>query len=441
MPSERTPLITTHQAGPQRQRYHHNVARRFCTIALSSTLIWVFFTWITTAILGRGPAHRHHGHGDWSWPGHKNRRLDDEGLRKVLTQTPSSELAEEWSRYYTSGPHLAGQNYSQAEWTRNKWESWGIDSSIVAYDVYLNRPVDHRLALLEKATGGKHDEDLSLSKPSWEVKFEASLKEDIIDDDPTTALNNAIPTFHGYSASGNVTAQFVYVNYGTYQDFEDLVKANVSLKGKIAIARYGGIFRGLKVKRAQELGMTATVIYSDPGDDGSTTDEKGEKQYPEGPARQASSVQRGSAQFLSIAPGDPTTPGYPSLPGAPRQDPHNAIPQHSFHSYLVCRCNPHSQGTEWARSQLGRVQQVLDQKPWSAVQGRQVQRGTLAAWTSSELVQRAELHYYSHLERHWCHQRHHRRRGHCGWQPPGRMDNRWRRRPKQWLCSHQRGHS
>ncbi|TLD33032.1 hypothetical protein PspLS_01414 [Pyricularia sp. CBS 133598] len=327
MPGERTPLITTHQVGPQRQRYPHNVARRFCTIALSSTLIWVFFTWITTAILGRGPAHRHHGHhDDWSWPGHKNRRLDDEGLRKLLTQTPSSELAEEWSRYYTSGPHLAGQNYSQAEWTRNKWESWGIDSSIVAYDVYLNRPVDHRLALLEKQTGDRHDADQSVSKPGWKVKFEASLKEDIIDDDPTTVLNNAIPTFHGYSASGNVTAQFVYVNYGTYQDFEDLVKANISLKGKIAIARYGGIFRGLKVKRAQELGMTATVIYSDPGDDGTATDEKGEKQYPNGPARQASSVQRGSAQFLSIAPGDPTTPGYPSIPGAPRKDPHVAIP-------------------------------------------------------------------------------------------------------------------
>ncbi|KAG5742517.1 hypothetical protein H9Q70_014677, partial [Fusarium xylarioides] len=33
--------------------------------------------------------------------------------------------AEEWSRYYTSGPHLAGANYSQAEWTRDRWEEFG----------------------------------------------------------------------------------------------------------------------------------------------------------------------------------------------------------------------------------------------------------------------------------------------------------------------------
>jgi N-acetylated-alpha-linked acidic dipeptidase len=137
------------------------------------------------------------------------------------------------------------------------------------------------------------------------VAFEASLKEDVLKEDPTTGFETSIPTFHGYSANGNVTAPVVYVNYGTYQDFEDLVKANISLTGKIAIARYGGIFRGLKVKRAQELGMVGVILYSDPGDDGDMTEEKGRTKYPKGPARQPSSVQRGSTQFLSIAPGDP----------------------------------------------------------------------------------------------------------------------------------------
>jgi hypothetical protein len=114
-----------------------------------------------------------------------------------------------------------------------------------------------------------------------------------------------VPIFHGYSASGNVTASFVYVNYGTYQDYEDLVDAKIDMKGKIAIARYGGIFRGLKVKRAQELGFEGILIYSDPGDDGERTEENGYKPYPEGPARNPSAVQRGSAEFLSIRPGDP----------------------------------------------------------------------------------------------------------------------------------------
>lgn len=205
----------------------------------------------------------------------------------------------------------------QAEWTRDRWNEWGIKSDIVAYDTYINYPLGHRLALLEKS---------KTKSGNWNVTFEATLEEDVLDEDPTSSLPNRIPTFHGYSASGNVTAPFVYVNYGTYQDFEDLVKANISLTGHIALARYGGIFRGLKVKRAQELGMIGCVIFTDPGDDGEITDENGYETYPNGPARHPSSVQRGSVQFLSVAPGDPTTPGYPSKPGVPRQPVDGAIP-------------------------------------------------------------------------------------------------------------------
>jgi N-acetylated-alpha-linked acidic dipeptidase len=59
------------------------------------------------------------------------------------------------------------------------------------------------------------------------------------------------------------------------------------------------VFRGLKVKRAQELGMVGVVMYTDPGDDGEVTEKNGYEVYPDGPARQPSSVQRGSVQFLS----------------------------------------------------------------------------------------------------------------------------------------------
>jgi N-acetylated-alpha-linked acidic dipeptidase len=131
------------------------------------------------------------------------------------------------------------------------------------------------------------------------VEYECSLEEDVLKEDKTTGLEDRIPTFHGYSASGNVTAPYVYVNFGTFQDFEDLIAANVSLKGKIALAKYGSIFRGLKVKRAQELGMVGVVMYSDPQEDGEVTEENGYKTYPDGPARNPSSVQRGSTQYIS----------------------------------------------------------------------------------------------------------------------------------------------
>jgi len=317
MASENTPLLTTVRiAQPRRRRYKHNIVRRFCTVALSSTLVWLFLAFTISFITypHGGVPRQHHEH--WSWPGWKGRNVTYERLREILLEIPSTTNIEEWSRYYTSGPHLAGKNYSQAAWTRDRWEKFGIKSDIIAYDSYLNYPVDHRLALLGKEEG----------EPSWKVAFEASLAEDVIDEDPTTALDDRVPTFHGYSASGNVTARVVYVNYGTYQDYEDLINANVSLSGKIAIARYGGIFRGLKVKRAQELGMVGVILYTDPGDDGDITEENGVAAYPDGPARQPSSVQRGSTQFLSFAPGDPTTPGYPSKPGVPRQPVDKATP-------------------------------------------------------------------------------------------------------------------
>lgn len=45
--------------------------------------------------------------------------------------------------------------------------------------------------------------------------------------------------------------------------------------------------------------------------------------YPAGPARNPSSVQRGSVQYLSSYPGDPTTPGYPAYPDAERTEGSN----------------------------------------------------------------------------------------------------------------------
>jgi N-acetylated-alpha-linked acidic dipeptidase len=304
MSSETQPLISNVRVAPPRQRYPHSTIRRFCTIAFGSTLLVVVFLIVLPAALLPSPHHRHGRHGHQSLESTVlNTPVSYTDLQEILLTTPDPEKVEEWSYYYTSGPHLAGKNFSQAEWTMNLWTSFGIpDSSIVAYDTYINYPIGHRLALYEK-NSSKSDLEMD-SKDTWKLKFEASMEEDVIEEDPTTGREDRIPTFHGYSASGNVTAPYVYVNYGTYQDFEDLIKANVSLKGNIAIARYGGIFRGLKVKRAQELGMIGVVLYSDPGDDGPQLTD-GVKTYPDGPARNPSSVQRGSTQFLSVAPGDP----------------------------------------------------------------------------------------------------------------------------------------
>ena len=288
--NENTPLLVTVQVAPQRQRYPHSTLRRFCTIALGSALVIVVVLFLIPLIFQ--PHSEDHWHNylpgasslpHKAWPASQG--VSYEELQLTVLTIPSEEKAKEWSAYYTSGAHLAGKNLSQAIWTRERWQDFGVkDSSIVAYDIYLNYPVDHRLALLNGS--------------SKEVLYECSLEEDTIDEDPTTSHGDRIPTYHGYSANGNVSAPFVYVNFGTYRDFEELQAANVSLKGKIALAKYGKIFRGLKVKRAQELGMIGIAIYSDPQEDGVITEEHGYRAYPDGPARNPSAVQRGSAQFL-----------------------------------------------------------------------------------------------------------------------------------------------
>lgn len=102
MADEHTPLITTVRTAPPRQRYGNHVVRRFCNIAISCSLIVL----LATFLLGFGFERPHHHH-------RHDRKLSYADLKQVLLDTPTSEKAEEWQRYYTAGAHLAGQNFSQ----------------------------------------------------------------------------------------------------------------------------------------------------------------------------------------------------------------------------------------------------------------------------------------------------------------------------------------
>jgi N-acetylated-alpha-linked acidic dipeptidase len=159
----------------------------------------------------------------------------------------------------------------------------------------------------------------------------------VLKEDETTSDPDRVPAFHGYSGSGSASAEYVYVGAsypllhamvhvtkddigrGSQEDFKRLLALGVELKGKIALAKYGGPFRGLKVKNAQAVGMIGAMIFTDPSDDKNMT-AKNYATYPDGPARNPTSIQKGSVMDLSTYPGDPTTPGYPSKAGSWRQD-------------------------------------------------------------------------------------------------------------------------
>jgi len=99
-----------------------------------------------------------------------------------------------------------------------------------------------------------------------------------------------IPPFNGYTGDGDATADVVYVNYGLIEDYKTLDSLGISVSGKIALARYGRSFRGIKAREAQKRGAIGLIVYSDPQDDGYFRGDV----YPKGPMRNADGIQRGS---------------------------------------------------------------------------------------------------------------------------------------------------
>ena len=106
------------------------------------------------------------------------------------------------------------------------------------------------------------------------------------------------------------------MNYGVPEDYEQLARLHIDVKGKIVLARYGHSWRGIKPKVAAEHGAVGCIIYSDPRDDGFFRGDP----YAEGPWRPEHGVQRGSVIDLPVEPGDPLTPGWGAEPGGRRLD-------------------------------------------------------------------------------------------------------------------------
>ncbi|GGA58821.1 folate hydrolase [Edaphobacter acidisoli] len=213
-------------------------------------------------------------------------------------------MAGEELKALTSAPHWASspEDYKTALYVADKFKAAGLETSIVPYNVLLNKPI--RISIEAFNANG----DKLMSGPTQEHVDPKRYGGDPYQDDP-----RVLPAFNGSSPSGDVTAPVVYANYGELADFKELQKMGVSVKGKIVLVRYGANFRGVKVYIAQKYGAVGVLIYSDPTDDGYFRGDV----YPKGPWRPATAVQRGSVQFLPIYPGDPETPGIASTPDLP----------------------------------------------------------------------------------------------------------------------------
>ena len=156
------------------------------------------------------------------------------------------------------------------------------------------------------------ERSLELLEPTH---FTAKIEEPTVSVDPTSSQHaEQLPVYNAYSIDGDVTAPLVYVNYGIPDDYEQLDRLGISVKGAIVIARYGGSWRGIKPKVAAEHGAIGCLIYSDPHEDGYFAGET----FPEGPYRPKDGAQRGSVMDMPVYPGDPLTPGVGATKDAKR---------------------------------------------------------------------------------------------------------------------------
>lgn len=228
---------------------------------------------------------------------------------KIFMAVPDPRLAGEELKTLTAEPHWASspEDYKTTLYVQEKFKAAGLETEIVPYRVWLNKPLKIEISAVDAQ--GK----TLMKGPTPEHVDPKAYGGDPFQDDP-----RVLPAFNGASASGDVTAEAVYANYGTLEDFQQLANLGVSVKGKIVLVRYGGNFRGVKVMLAQKYGAAGVLIYSDPADDGYARGDA----YPRGPYRPPSAVQRGSVQFLPIHSGDASTPGIAStmdLPDSARE--------------------------------------------------------------------------------------------------------------------------
>ncbi len=220
-------------------------------------------------------------------------------IEEKFLAVPDARLAGEELKALTAEPHMAATpaDRKTADYVAEKFRAAGLETEIVPYRVLLNWP---RVVRVEaRDANGK----LLMSGPTRE-----HVEGDPMGDDPRVVM-----PFNSSSASGDVTGDVVYANYGRLEDFDQLAAQHIDLHGKIVLCRYGDNFRGVKVYIAQQRGAAGVLIYSYPQDDGYY---KGDP-WPQGPWRPDTGVQRGSVQFLFKYPGDPETPGVASTPDLP----------------------------------------------------------------------------------------------------------------------------
>ena len=209
----------------------------------------------------------------------------------LFLDLPSSDSFREHLRIITARPHPAGSaaQIEVGHYLGRVMKAAGFTVREHAYDVYLPQLTD--------------DVEVHIVTP---VAMSLSNREPELSEDRFSGHPELLNGWNAYSGSGDVTGEVVYANFGRREDYEALDEMGILLEGKVVIARYGGNFRGYKVKFAEERGAAGVIMFNDAPADPIDP-------YPDGPMLNGEIIQRGSVLTLPWT-GDPLTPFVPALP-------------------------------------------------------------------------------------------------------------------------------
>ena len=147
----------------------------------------------------------------------------ERALEAQAIARPDPSRARAHSKALSAETHVAGTP-AQAR-TRDyviaQMKAMGLETEVRRYDVFIPHPT---------------------SVDVWRVSpkpRKLALAEPPVAGDPTSALGQYL-TVNGHSGAGDVKGDIVYVNYGLIEDYAQLDSLGISVRGKIAVARYAG---------------------------------------------------------------------------------------------------------------------------------------------------------------------------------------------------------
>ena len=207
------------------------------------------------------------------------RELEAEAIIKA---TPDPRIFDRHFAYLTDEPHQTGtpRNMELADYVRDRFVEYGL--------------TDVRFHDTPALVSYGRSASIEILEPD---RLTLKLAEDAYPGDEHSTLYESgdVVPYHEYAMSGDVTAEVVYANSGSPEDFAILDELGIDVRDRIVLMRYSDpySYRGYKVYMAESRGAAGAIIYSDPEDDGFA---KGAT-YPDGPWGPPSHIQWGSIVY------------------------------------------------------------------------------------------------------------------------------------------------